>query len=75
MYKDFWMGVRNHFAERRWGTNVFCMFKIRYEKFSKCVKLFSTLVPRIKNDPSLKALADRGTVIKEYEMNENDDIT
>ena len=51
-----------------WGTKpfllnddavreTFSMFKMGYEIFSNCAKLSSSLVPRIKNDHSLKAYA------------------
>ena len=48
--------VLSPFAERCWGTKTFSMFKMGYEIFSNGVRLFSALVPRIKNDRSLKVL-------------------
>ena len=38
----------------------FPMFKMGHEIFSKCTKLSSALVPRIKNDRSLRSVAFPG---------------
>ena len=50
--------VLNYFAERWWGTKnfFFSMFKMGYEIVSYCAKLSSAMVPRIKNDRSVKNL-------------------
>ena len=47
-------GVPNHFTERWWGMKTYSIFKIGFEIFFDYVKLSSALVPRIKNDHSLK---------------------
>ena len=55
MYTSIYLdGVPNHFTERWWGMKTNSMFKMGYEVFFDYVKLSSALVPRIKNDHSLK---------------------
>ena len=47
-------GVPNHSAERCGVQKHLFIFKMGYENFSNCVKISSALVPRIKNDRSLR---------------------
>ena len=44
----------NHFTERWWDKKIFSIFKMGYEVFFDDMKLSSALIPRIKNDHSLK---------------------
>ena len=47
-------GILNNFAERLRGTKIFLCSKMGYESFTNSAKLSSALVPRIKNDRSLR---------------------
>lgn len=50
-------GVTNHFLER---YTTFFYIQCGYEMLSNCVKLYSTLVPQIKNDRSPNATVREG---------------
>ena len=46
--------ILNHFAGKWWEAKTVSMFKMGYEIFSNCAKVSSAIVPRVKNDCSLK---------------------